>query len=81
MLSVNSSLIQSAIEAVRPSVYVDVASMGDCLPLPRAAAEQLAAGGARPLIFALTQPGVLSPQDAYEWTNGQCIFADRELVR
>lgn len=66
---------------MQPSVYVDVASMGACLPMPRAAAEQLAAGCARPLIFALTQPGVLSPADAYEWTNGQCIFADRELVR
>lgn len=72
---------QAAIEAVKPSVYVDVASMGDCLPMTREAAQQLAAGCARPLIFALTQPGVLSPADAYEWTNGQCIFADRELVR
>jgi len=54
--------------------------MGDSLPLPRGAAAALAADGARPLIFALTQPGALSPRDAYEATDGCCIFADRELV-
>ena len=72
--------MQAAIRAVRPSVYVDIASMGDSLPLPRGAAAALAADGARPLIFALTQPGALSPRDAYEATDGRCIFADRELV-
>ena len=55
--------------------------MGDSLPLTRSAAATLAADGARPLIFALTQPGALSPRDAYEATDGRCIFADRELVR
>ena len=65
---------------MRPSVYVDIASMGDSLPLSRGAAAALASDGARPLIFALTQPGVLSPREAYEATEGRCIFADRELV-
>jgi len=74
------ALAQAAIRAVRPTVYVDIASMGDSLPLPRGAAAALAADGARPLIFALTQPGALSPQEAYEATDGRCIFADRELV-
>ena len=61
-------------------MYVDIASMGDSLPLPRSAAAALAADGARPLIFALTQPGAVSPKEAYEATDGRCVFADRELV-
>ena len=81
VLTCASCFWQAAIAEVRPSVYVDIASMGDSLPLPRAAAAALAADGTRPLIFALTQPGALSAQDAYEATDGRCIFADRELVR
>lgn len=32
------------------------------------------------MLFALSQPGVLTPEDAFAWTKGRCIFTDGQLV-
>lgn len=53
---------------------------GDALPLSREACGALAANGGRPMLFALSQPGALSPEDAFAWTDGRCIFTDGQLV-
>lgn len=33
------------------------------------------------MLFALSQPAVLTPEDAFAWTQGRCIFTDGQLVR
>lgn len=41
--------------------------------------QEMAANHERPIIMPLSQPGAeVKPKDAYAWTNGQCIFADRD---
>lgn len=54
---------------------------GDCIPLGREACTALAACSERPMLFALSEPGVLTPEDAFEWMGGQVIFTDARLVR
>lgn len=56
-------------------------AQGDCLPLGREACRALAAACDRPMLFALSEPGVLTPEDAFEWMGGQAIFTDARLVR
>lgn len=58
-------------------------AQGDALPLTREALCALADSNSsgRPMLFALSQPGVLSPEDAFAWTKGRCIFTDGQLVR
>ena len=57
-----------------------VRAQGDALPLSQEACAALAAASERPMLFALSQPGVLSPEDAFAWTGGRCIFTDGQLV-
>lgn len=41
--------------------------------------QEMAANHDRPIIMPLSQPGAeLKPKDAYAWTDGRCIFADRD---
>lgn len=57
-----------------------VGVQGECLPLGQEACSALAEVTERPMVFALSEPGVLTPDDAFTWTDGRAIFTDARWV-
>lgn len=69
----------AAVAAVKPSVLVGVSGggAGAVVPFSREALAEVAAAHAAPIVLALSTPPEVTAADAYEWTGGRALFADR----
>ena len=68
----------AAVAAVKPSVIVGVSGGGAAaVPFSREALAELASAHDHPIVLPLSTPGEVSASDAYEWTGGRALFADR----
>lgn len=68
----------AAVAAVKPSVLVGVSGGGaSVVPFSREVLAEVAAAHASPIVLALSTPGEVAAADAYEWTGGRALFADR----
>jgi malate dehydrogenase (oxaloacetate-decarboxylating)(NADP+) len=66
----------SIVTELRPSVIIGVSAQAGAFS--QGVCEAMAEINDRPIIFALSNPTTLceaSPQDAYKWTNGKCIYS------
>ena len=69
----------SAVKTLKPSVLIGISSMPPTIAFGEEVCAEMAANNARPIIMPLSQPGAeVKPKDAYTWTDGRCIFADRD---
>ena len=47
--------------------------------MPVQVCAEMAKHNERPVIMPLSQPGAeVTPHNAYQWTDGRCIFADKD---
>jgi malate dehydrogenase (oxaloacetate-decarboxylating)(NADP+) len=68
--------LQQTIEAVKPTVLIGVTGVGGLFTEP--AVRAMAKHCPRPIIFPLSNPtdhAECTAKQAFEWTNGTCIFA------
>ncbi|KAK9818384.1 hypothetical protein WJX72_011776 [[Myrmecia] bisecta] len=69
----------TAVQTLKPSVLVGISSSTPAFPFTQQVCEAMAAAHNRPIILPLSQPGAeVTPEDAYGWTNGRVVFADRD---
>lgn len=69
----------TATKTVKPSVLIGISSLPPTISFEQEVCEEMAANHERPIIMPLSQPGAeVKPKDAYTWTDGECIFADRD---
>lgn len=75
-VSMKSPSLLDAVKAIKPSALIGVSAQGQSFD--KAVCEEMAAVNAAPLIFALSNPtskAECTAAQAYEWTNGKCVFA------
>jgi malate dehydrogenase (oxaloacetate-decarboxylating)(NADP+) len=68
--------LQAAVTALRPSILIGASGTPGLFSQP--VLRELAHGTVRPIVFALSNPtskAECTAQQAYEWTDGQAIFA------
>jgi len=66
----------AAVKALKPTALIGVAGVGQAYT--KEICEQMVENNSRPLIFALSNPTThaeCTAQQAYEWTDGACLFA------
>eukprot|EP00891_Asterochloris_glomerata_P000579 jgi/Astpho2/579/e_gw1.00013.23.1_t len=69
----------SAVKTIKPSVLIGMASMPPTVTFTQEVCAEMAKHNERPVIMPLSQPGAeVTPQNAYQWTDGRCIFADKD---
>ena len=72
----NADGILDAVKLVKPSVLIGVSAQGGTFT--EAVCKQMASTNRNPVIFALSNPtskAECTAQQAYQWTNGKCVFA------
>ncbi|EIE23960.1 NADP-dependent malic enzyme [Coccomyxa subellipsoidea C-169] len=70
--------LAAAVAALRPSVLIGVSDGAPSVEFTRGICEELARINSRPIIMPLSLPEPeLRAEDAYEWTGGKAVFADR----
>lgn len=68
-----------AVKTVKPSVLIGISSMPPTITFSEEVCKEMGSNNQRPIIMPLSQPGAeVKPKDAYTWTDGRCIFADRD---
>lgn len=69
----------SAVKVTKPSVLIGISSMPPTITFSEQVCREMGDNNERPIIMPLSQPGAeVKPKDAYTWTDGRCIFADRD---
>jgi malate dehydrogenase (oxaloacetate-decarboxylating)(NADP+) len=69
----------TAVRTIKPSVLIGISSITPTVPFSEAVCREMAANNERPILMPLSQPGAeVGAKEAYEWTDGRCLFADRE---
>ena len=72
----SDDLLLSIVEELKPTVLIGVSGQPGTFNEP--VCKAMAQISSRPIIFALSNPNKLcecSPQDAYTWTDGRCIYS------
>ena len=69
----------TAVKTLKPSVLIGISSMPPTITFSEEVCREMGGNNERPIIMPLSQPGAeVKPKDAYTWTDGRCIFADRD---